>query len=198
MSCRPRKSSGRIGFPAYALTNLSSEIRRVKERIAHLEAVNIAPVKVTETIGEIRILQEENRVRMIFPGKPDEDTRKRLKGAGFRWSPTEGAWQRMASNQAWYHAREIAAKLAGQASTPSERPPPIVLTREPPVRFAVPAIQEIAPVREIAPPRAPRGPASARTLAMFDLGPGTPPAPKPSKRKPKAQTDWLSVFGIKK
>ena len=35
-----------------------------------------------------------NRIQLVFPGKPEEATRKLLKQNGFRWSRTEGAWQR--------------------------------------------------------------------------------------------------------
>lgn len=37
---------------------------------------------------------EAARVQLFFDGKPDEDTRTRLKACGFRWSPRFGAWQR--------------------------------------------------------------------------------------------------------
>ena len=41
---------------------------------------------------------EENhdaaRVQLFFDGKPDEETRNRLKDNGFRWSPRFSAWQR--------------------------------------------------------------------------------------------------------
>ncbi len=34
------------------------------------------------------------RVQFIFDGKPDEETRELLKANGFRWAPSQGAWQR--------------------------------------------------------------------------------------------------------
>jgi hypothetical protein len=113
--------AGRIGFPPYALTNTSSEVRRVKARIAELEKRTTSPARGAETIGEVRIDEAENRVRLHFPGKPDEKTRKGLKSAGFRWSPTVGAWQRMASPGAWYAAREVATR-----ALEAGRPPPFV------------------------------------------------------------------------
>lgn len=58
-----------------------------------------------EEHGDVRIVEDENRVRIFFPGKPIDETRAALKGAGFRWSPTVGAWQRHASNGAWWQAR---------------------------------------------------------------------------------------------
>jgi len=100
--------AGRLGIPGYKLTNSSAEIRRLKQRIEQLTARAAAPEREPETVGDVRIEESENRVRLYFPGKPPEAVRADLKGHGFRWSPTEGAWQRMASEQAWYHARRIA------------------------------------------------------------------------------------------
>jgi len=50
---------------------------------------------------------EANRLQLLFPGKPDEETRKRLKRHGFRWAPSEGAWQRQLTNAARYAAQEV-------------------------------------------------------------------------------------------
>jgi hypothetical protein len=100
---------GRIGFPAYAMQNTSSEERRIKERIRQLEACATAPARAAETIGDATISEGDNRVRITFPGKPPEDVRRALKGAGFRWSPTAGAWQRFASSAAWFEARRVLA-----------------------------------------------------------------------------------------
>lgn len=106
--------AGRVGIPDYQITNTGAEVRRLEKRIAELESraarsASAAP----ERYGDIRVEESENRVRVYFPGKPSEAIRSRLKSAGFRWSPSEGAWQRMASEGAWFHARTI-AKAASQ------------------------------------------------------------------------------------
>lgn len=52
-------------------------------------------VKVVENV-------EENRLQVFFPGKPDEETRTKIKRAGFRWSPTNGCWQAyLTNNSRW-------------------------------------------------------------------------------------------------
>lgn len=97
---------GRIGFPDYALKNNGAEIRRLKKRIAHLEAVAAAETKTVELPGGIRIVEntEANRLQIFFPGKPDDAMRARLKAHSFRWAPSEGAWQRHLGNGARWAA----------------------------------------------------------------------------------------------
>ena len=96
---------GRIGVD---LTNVGAEARRLEKRISELEAKKAKPVASPEMHGQIRIEEADNRVRIHFPSKPVETIRTLLRSYGFRFSPTESAWQRMASNAAWFHAREIA------------------------------------------------------------------------------------------
>ena len=85
---------GDIGFPGYALTNSSANIRRIEERIKTLEKRTTDQTKEYE-IGNIQIVDsvEENRVMIHFPGIPEEPIRAMLKFEGFRWSPKNQAWQ---------------------------------------------------------------------------------------------------------
>ena len=101
---------GNIGFADFELTNRGAEVRRLKQRIAILEAAAARASTPDETIGDVRITESDNRVQIHFPGKPDEATRAALKGAGFRWAPSVGAWQRMASWNAWDAARRLVAR----------------------------------------------------------------------------------------
>ena len=106
--------AGRVGFAPYELTNRGANVRRMEQRIAVLEASAVRAATVEpEQIGDVKIEESENRVRLYFPDKPAEKVRDLLKSRGFRWSPSEGAWQRHASGQAWYEARVVAAKVAG-------------------------------------------------------------------------------------
>ncbi|MFI5296634.1 MAG: DUF3560 domain-containing protein [Polyangiales bacterium] len=111
---------GRTGFPAYVLTNTSAEARRLTKRIADLEARATRPAPAPVVVGDITIDEDDNRVRIHFPGKPDEAMRTKLKGAGFRWAPSNGAWQRHASATAWWYARQIVGAPAETPAAPVE------------------------------------------------------------------------------
>lgn len=90
---------GRIGYPDYAMTNNNANIKRIKARIAALSVVAAQADAPSEEIdcGAYTVVKNfgANRVQVVFPGKPDYAVREVLKRSGFRWSPTEGAWQRM-------------------------------------------------------------------------------------------------------
>lgn len=94
----------------FELTNNSANIRRMKERLAGLEQLKAQPAQ--EAQGEKARVEDcpaENRVRLFFPGKPDEETRSRLKSGGFRWTPSLGCWQAYRHN----HTIETAKREAG-------------------------------------------------------------------------------------
>lgn len=103
---------GNIGFADFELTNRSAEVRRLKARIATLEARAARPAIEPVTIGDVRIVEDENRIQIFFHGKPDADLRTELKRNGFRWSPSAGAWQRMTSQWALDVAKRLAALAA--------------------------------------------------------------------------------------
>lgn len=106
-------AKGFNGFPSYALTNNNATIRRTRNRIAALEAeaARASAGNTEDRIGNGYTLRENTelcRIQFVFDGKPDEDVRSLLKSHGFRWSPREGAWQRLLND----NARSAAASIA--------------------------------------------------------------------------------------
>lgn len=108
---------GTRGFESFSLTNNNAEIRRlagridqVKAKLARAEAVESGEAENrTRSVGSVEIVENvaEDRLQIIFPGKPDGDTRTALKRHGFRWSPSQGAWQRQLTNAARYAVEQV-------------------------------------------------------------------------------------------
>ena len=100
-------------FEAYELTNNNATIKRTRERVAALEAeaARAAAGGTEDYEGKGYTLRENTdicRIQFIFDGKPDDDVRSLLKSHGFKWSPREGAWQRLLND----NARSAAACIA--------------------------------------------------------------------------------------
>lgn len=99
---------GRIGYPAYALQNNNANIRRIRGRIEELKKRSESTLKGWEfDRGRVVVNTAENRLQIIFDGKPDADIRTELKGEGFRWAPSQGAWQRQLTDNAMRAARRL-------------------------------------------------------------------------------------------
>ncbi|MBB6108666.1 protein of unknown function [Mucilaginibacter lappiensis] len=103
----------RLRFAPFKLTNNGSNIRRIEQRIEQLKKQQ-TKVTTDKTINGLCIFEntEANRLQLIFEDKPSPEIRQQLKANGFRWSPTEGAWQRHISNYALYSAERIAESLS--------------------------------------------------------------------------------------
>lgn len=108
---------GRIGYPDYALKNNSAEIRRVKKRIIAMEATtNSGGQPEQESHGDITLARDtdDNRLRLMFPGKPSAEIRAKLKAHGFRWSPSNNAWQRQLNPAAEYAASLVLSYISSK------------------------------------------------------------------------------------
>ena len=100
--------AGRVGFPAYALTNNGANIRRLQERLAQIEdrPTESAP----DVVGDgftIREDMADNRVLILFAAIPSKEKRAELKSHGFKWSPNRGAWVRQHSEATRFWARRV-------------------------------------------------------------------------------------------
>lgn len=101
--------AGRIGYSAYALQNNNANIRRIRERVEELKKRQTEPAPEGWEFdgGRVVVNTNENRLQIIFDGKPDADLRAELKSEGFRWAPSQGAWQRQLTDNAFRAARRI-------------------------------------------------------------------------------------------
>ena len=118
---------GRIGFPAWQISNNGANIRRIEARIKELgQRTAREPEHIVTDLYELKV--EDNRVQFIFDGKPDEDVRSILKYHAFKWSPSRGAWVRQASGNGLFAAQQARKKLDEIASGSKEKAPEAAAT----------------------------------------------------------------------
>lgn len=95
-----------VPYPSFYLSNNNANIHRVEQRIADLK--NRSEFAGWEFPGgRAEINEGENRLQLFFDEKPDDEQRQALKHGGFRWSPSQGAWQRQLTRNAIYAADRI-------------------------------------------------------------------------------------------
>lgn len=96
-------------MPDFELSSLRGKIKRVQARLEELDKLQArqSAGEAAEEHDGFQIVRnaEQNRLQIIFDGKPDEDTRQALKQNGFRWSPRNSAWQRQLTDNAERAAR---------------------------------------------------------------------------------------------
>jgi hypothetical protein len=112
---------GGMGFPHFALSNNLAEIKRLKGRLASIEAKRERGTQEAShntTAGRVERVEnvEADRLQLIFPGKPDETVRNLLKSNGFRWAPSEGAWQRHLNSAGRWAADRVIGALQQEAN----------------------------------------------------------------------------------
>ena len=110
---------GRIGFPSYALQNNNQNIHRLRGRLDHLRKMRVlierqkADLESGKEVGIVfnggKIIDnvEANRIQILFDEKPDAGIRTELKRAGFRWAPSNSAWQAFRNPRSMARAKEI-------------------------------------------------------------------------------------------
>jgi hypothetical protein len=107
----------KAGFEPWQLSNNSANIHRLKMRLTNLTAAKAKPTTEREAAG-VRIVEdtEAMRLRLFFPGKPAPAVIAELKASGFRWAPSEGAWQANLHNRSRWAADRITAPLPAEAA----------------------------------------------------------------------------------
>ncbi len=95
-------------FTSYELTNNNAEIKRLERRIQELsynKEVGFSGWNFEGGYAEANT--DMNRLQLYFDEKPDEQRRTVLKSNGFKWAPSQGAWQRQLTDNAIYSAGRI-------------------------------------------------------------------------------------------
>lgn len=106
-------------FAPFELTNNNAKIKSAKARIAEIERLKKEAAEVAEqpeseketTLFKIVENAEIMRLQVIFDGKPNAEARQIMKSNGFRWSPSNSAWQRQLTNNARYAVKRVQEQL---------------------------------------------------------------------------------------
>ena len=103
---------GRIGYPSYLLTNNNQNIHRIEERLKRLKAVKEKGSSEQE-YETFKVVEntEAMRYQIVFDGKPDAEVRTLLKSNGFKWAPSQGAWQRQITENGKWALNRVVEKL---------------------------------------------------------------------------------------
>lgn len=102
-----------VAFESFQLTNNNAKIKAAKKRLSGLEAMrDSAPVN-RDIEGICTYIENPDlaRLQLVFDGKPSFDVRSILKAHGFKWAPSENAWQRQLNNNSRYSAKLALNKL---------------------------------------------------------------------------------------
>jgi hypothetical protein len=97
-------SYDRVPFSSYDLTNNNSQIKRLEAKLAE---VSRGYSGWEFEGGRAEANTEINRLQLFFDDKPDDKQRTVLKANGFKWAPTQEAWQRQLTDNAIYSAGRI-------------------------------------------------------------------------------------------
>jgi hypothetical protein len=148
-------------------------VNRIEAAINASSASTAAPSATT--VGEVTIRRnlEKNGIEVIFPAKPDAETRRRLGSKkrgrlGFRWSRRQNLWYARYSTTLWEQVHQLLNAADDPAdqdeSGPDEVPNPLLDAAVQALTTPVPE-PEPPTVPTIPPSRA--GPAETAQIALF-------------------------------
>lgn len=106
--------AGRKGVPSYALQNNLKEIRRLEARLEEerekdqrAAAAVDGPQSFPFDGGTVEYDYDDDRLRIRHATKPPTEVIAELRSRGFKWSPTNTAWQRQLTENAIGAARFV-------------------------------------------------------------------------------------------
>ena len=103
-----------VPFESYTLTNNNANIRNTRRRLESLKATKAQETTEKETEVEgVKIVEntELMRIQIVFDGKPEANVRDILKKNGFRWAPSQSAWQRQLNGNGKWAAERVMEEL---------------------------------------------------------------------------------------
>ncbi len=88
------------GTRSFISANRLQEMKRIRDRITVEERLKESKDKAggntEQEIDGVKVIKnyELNRVQLKFPSRPEKEVIERLRRRGFRWTPSQGVWQR--------------------------------------------------------------------------------------------------------
>lgn len=101
-----------IPYLPFELSNNNANIKRTRDRLESLKKIKEDGNQEMECeFCKVVENTEIMRLQLIFEGKPDLEVRDILKKNGFRWAPSQEAWQRQLINNAKVAMRQVMRDL---------------------------------------------------------------------------------------
>lgn len=111
-----RKAGKTAPYGSYTLSNSLANLRTAEKRLEELKKAKETPTAAADDLknGFCEVIRNTDimRLQLVFSGKPDDETRNILKSNGFKWAPSQKAWQRQLNNNAVYAAKRVFSSLA--------------------------------------------------------------------------------------
>lgn len=109
-------------FESYSLTNNNAQIKATQQRLKDIESQKARAASGGGSSsfngGKLVRNAEANRLQLIFDEKPSAEMRAKLKSNGFKWAPSQGAWQRQLTD----NAERAAERILGEDMQKMYRP----------------------------------------------------------------------------
>ena len=93
----------------YSILKDLAPAKEAKPEALETDSDTAETVTINGETAKIIRNKEEMRLQLVFDGKPSEKTREILKSNGFRWAPSQSAWQRLLNDNSEYALKRIAA-----------------------------------------------------------------------------------------
>lgn len=101
-----------VPFASYSLTNNNANIKRTRDRLESLRKAKEAGNSETDS-DVCKVIENADlmRIQLVFDEKPEPEVREILKNNGFKWAPSQSAWQRVLNNNGRYAAKRAIEKI---------------------------------------------------------------------------------------
>ncbi len=113
----PRETYYSPGYRQFELTNNNANIKRLEQRVKELQqketikqSIEDGSKVIPDVVINGAIIRRDftdDRLKVIFDGKPGQNVITALKSRGFRWSPFLKAWCRKLTTDAYWAAENI-------------------------------------------------------------------------------------------